>query len=352
MLKNLLIVEDDVGLTELLFDTFVDVFDIIDTVYNVDEACRALETKSFSLIILDINLNNRNGAEIVKFLKDSENNANKDTPVVIVSGLVTPKFLEMYTGRFAGIVSKPFEHSEIRKLIGDILNSRVAAEEVATVDEIPEAKYVGPFVVNELKEQVDQVMIQVKKNTKLKSLFKQVKIDRSADSYILTHTGLIINISAAICIKMDWSSDKTLEKFVYAAYLHDMTLSARADLARIDTFQKLEILKETLSEEDYKLVFEHPNMAAKVVSSFNEVPPDVEIMIRQHHELPNQTGFPNSCGHQKITPLSAVFIVAHNLADFIIEHPKWTMEDFVKKYRSRLHGSHFTKIMRLLSEIK
>jgi HD-GYP domain-containing protein (c-di-GMP phosphodiesterase class II) len=185
---------------------------------------------------------------------------------------------------------------------------------------------IGPFAVDALKEQVDQVMVQVKKSAKLKSLFKQAKVDRNADNYVSTHIGMIVNISAAICIKMEWSSDKTLEK--------------------------LEVLKEKISEDDYKLVFDHSNIAAKVIENFNEIPPDVEMIIRQHHELPNQTGFPNAIGYQKITPFSAVFIVAHCLTDYIIENPKWAMDEFVKKYRSRLHGSHFTKIMRLLPEIK
>lgn len=350
-MKKLLIVEDNVGLVGVLFETLADIFDIIETAYDVDEACKMLSENTFALVILDINLNNRNGAEVVKFVKDNASNSNQETPFVIISGIVTPKFIELYKDRFAAIIMKPFEDLEIRKVIGDILSS-ITSEESASTDDIPDVKCIGPFAVDALKEQVDQVMVQVKKSAKLKSLFKQAKIDRNADNYVSTHIGMIINISAAICIKMEWGSDKTLEKFVYAAYLHDMSLSTRADLARINTFEKLEVLKEKLSEEDYKLVFEHPNIAAKTIANFNEVPPDVEMMIRQHHELPNQTGFPGSVGYQKITPFSAVFIVAHNLADYIIENPKWTMDEFIKKYRSRLHGSHFTKIMRSLLEIK
>jgi HD-GYP domain-containing protein (c-di-GMP phosphodiesterase class II) len=114
----------------------------------------------------------------------------------------------------------------------------------------------------------------------------------------------------------------------------------------------LEVLKDTLTEDDYRIVFEHPNIAAKTIAGMNEIPPDVEMMIRQHHELPNQTGFPSKCGFQKITAFSAVFIVAHNLADYILENPKWSMEEFIVKYKSRLHGSHFSKIMRALPEMK
>lgn len=350
-MKKLLIVEDNVGLTGVLFETLIDVFDIIETVYDVDEACKMLSENTFAVVILDINLNNRNGAEVVKFVKDNASNTNQKTPFVIISGLITPKFIEHYSDRFAAIVMKPFEDLEIRRIVENVL-STISIEDEIVNDDIPDVKCIGPFAVDALKEQVDQVMVQVKKSAKLKSLFKQAKVDRNADNYVSTHIGMIVNISAAICIKMDWSSDKTIEKFVYAAYLHDMSLASRPDLARINTFEKLEIFKDKLSEDDYKLVFDHSTIAAKTITNFNEVPPDVEMMIRQHHELPNQTGFPNAIGYQKITPFSAVFIVAHSLADYIIENPKWTMDDFVKRYRSRLHGSHFTKIMRSLLDIK
>lgn len=356
MIRKLLIVEDNVDSMEVFIETFIDLFDIVETAYDVDEACKILAEKTISLIILDINLNNRNGAEVIKFVRDDESNSNKDTPVIIVSGIITPKFIEQNKNRFAAIFMKPFNHFEIRQVIEEILGSRniedTTSLDDASSEEVPDVIHVGPFAVDALKEQVDQVMIQVKKSAKLKQLFKQAKIDRNMDNYILAHIGIIINISAAICIKMEWNSDKTLEKFVYAAYLHDMSLASRTDLARINTFEKLEVLKDTLSEEDYRIVFDHPNIAAKTIAGINEIPPDVEMMIRQHHELPNQTGFPARCGYQKITPFSAIFIVAHNLADYILDNPKWSMEDFIKTYQSRLHGSHFTRIMRSLLDIK
>jgi response regulator RpfG family c-di-GMP phosphodiesterase len=295
MIKKLLIVDDNVDLVSLLYDIFEDLFDIIETAYEVEEACQTLTQNTFSVVLLDINLNNRNGAEVVKFVQDAESNSNKNTPFVIMSGIITPKFIDQYKDRFAAIFMKPYDNVELKKTIEEILvstgNEESNSPEQAS-EEIPDLKYSGPFSVDALKEQVDQVMIQVKKSPKLKQLFRQAKIDRNADNYILTHIGMIVNISAAICIKMDWGSDKTLEKFVYCAYLHDMALATRPELARINTFEKLEVLKDTLTEDDYRIVFEHPNIAAKTIAGMNEIPPDVEMMIRQHHEMPNQSGFP------------------------------------------------------------
>lgn len=353
MKHRLLITDDNLDLVGTLLELLGDMFESIDTAYNVDMACRMLKETTYSLIILDINLNNRNGAEVVKFVNEDESNTNKNTPILILSGIITPQFIDHYKNRFASILSKPFDHSELRKIIQERLPADQSEEPIKEyLEDIPDFKYAGPFAVAALKEEVDQVLVQVKKNSKLKQLFKMAKIDRNADNYIGTHVSMIINISAAICTRLEWNSDKTLEKFVYAAYLHDMPLAMRPDLAHINTFEKLELLKETFTEEEYRIIFEHSNIAAKLISDINEIPSDVEMMVRQHHEMPNSTGFPAKVGHQKITPLSAIFIVAHHLADYIIENPKWTMEEFVKKYKTRLHGSHFTKIMRELPLIK
>lgn len=355
MITKLLIIDDNVDFVSALYDSLSPKVSVIDTAYTIQEAQNFLLENSYHAIILDINLNNQNGALIIKFISDNEN-PNKETPVIIISGIITAQFIETYKNRFAAILLKPIEPSELKNIIDDIFSKIPKEQETITPEKDedfnPDLQFAGPFQVDALKEEVSRVMVNVKKNSKLKQLFKQASVDRNKDNYISSHIGMMINISAAICNKMEWNSEKTIEKFVYASYLHDLAIAQRPDLARINSFAKLDLIKETLSEEEYRIVLEHPNIAAKTVAELNEIPPDVDTMIRQHHEFGNETGFPTKCGYQKITPFAAVFIVSHCLADFIIENPKWTMEDFIKQNRSRLHGSHFTKIMKSLSELK
>ena len=357
MYKRILIIDDNVDFVEAMYDHVAPLVDITDTAYNVEEAIALIKENPFTLILLDINLNNRNGAEIVKFIHENET-PNKETPVIILSGIISSTFVDRYQKRFAGILIKPFPPSELKEKIKEVFDKLPAEETPKETqvhdhhDDHPELHYAGPFEMDKLKEEVKGVLEHVKKNSKLKSLLKQVQVDRSADQYMKAHIGMLINISAAICAKMQWNSEKTIEKFVYASYLHDWALAMRPDLARINTFAKLDLLKDTLTEEDYQIVLDHPNIAAKQISDINEIPPDVDMMIKQHHEFGNETGFPSKCGYQKITPFSAVFIVAHTLTDYIIDNPKWTIDDFIKTNKSRLHGSHFTKIMRVLPELK
>ena len=354
--QRLLIIDDDHDVIEVISEILKDLFDAIEGVHSVEEAEEILVENTYDLIFLDINLGKRNGAEVVKFLITSENNPNKTVPFIILSGIITPQFVDRYQKRFAGILMKPFEHDDLRELTEIVLGLKVIPVakplESASLDEIPYLKCELPFPLTQLDQRVNKILDQVRKSAKLKQLFNQMKIDRNADTYLLTHIGMLINISTAICIHMEWNTDKTLEKFVYAAYLHDMALSNRPDLARINTFAALENAKDILTPEEYKLIFEHPNIAANSVEGMNEIPPDVDVIIRQHHELPRGTGYPSKFGHQKLSPLSVVFIVAHDLTEYILENPKWKIADYIASSKDRMQGSHFFKIHRVLTEIK
>ena len=150
-----------------------------------------LNKNTYDLIFLDINLENRNGAEIVKFLIQEPNNPNKNAPFVIISGIITPQFVDRYQKRFAGILMKPFDHSDIRKTTEEILGLRPVAVpralDVASPDEIPYLKCALPFPLLQLEQRVNKILDQVRKSPKLKLLFAQMKIDRNEDNYILTH---------------------------------------------------------------------------------------------------------------------------------------------------------------------
>lgn len=355
MEKLLLIIDDNKEIGEVVTEVIGDLFDRVINAFSVEEAEKHLEENTFAFIVLDINLEGRNGAEVIKFLHDTSTNPNKNVPVVIISGILTPQFIERNQHKFAGILMKPFDFAELTAIVE---NSLAQKTEIITdgsseinAEDIPYLKCELPFPVPELETRVAKALDQVKKSAKLKSLFAQMKVDRSADNYILSHIGMLVNISTAISIKMEWDTDKTLEKFVYASYLHDMALAARPDLARINSLE-IESKKESLSAADYKLVWEHPNIAANTLEEIREVPQDVAIIIRQHHEMPKENGFPTKCGHQKIVPLSTVFIVAHDLTEHILANPKWDMDDYIKLARVKFKGAHFSKILSSLVDCK
>lgn len=348
MEKVLLIIDDNQEIVEVIQELLRELFDKIITANSVEVAQLKLSEFAFSTIILDIHLEKRNGAEIVKFLLENPENKNNQCPVVILSGIINSNFIERNKQRFAGIVMKPFDNNQFIELIGNVLSGK---NEVSYED-IPVPDCALPFPVPQLQEKVNKVMEHVKKNNKLKQLFSELKINRSGDDFLMAHVGMLINISTGISTKLEWNTDKTLEKFVYASYLHDMALADRPDLAKIKgTAIELELMKDSMELRDFKLVFEHANIAAKMINEITEIPSDVGIMVKQHHELPKENGFPARLPSGKITPLSTVFIVSHDMVNYILANPKWTVKDYVASVKTKFRGPHFAKVISALSEL-
>jgi response regulator RpfG family c-di-GMP phosphodiesterase len=350
MEKILLIVDDSKEIIDVVQEILKDQFDRIETAATVEEAEQKLNSTVFSFIILDIKLEARNGAEVVKYLIENPTNENGKCPVLILSGIINAGFADKFGSRFAGVLMKPFIHEKLIDMVKAILLNGKADPEI--LENFPEAPCELPFPIPQIEQKVAKVLEGVKKNPKLKQLFADMNIDRSSDNYVMSHIGMLINISTCICMKLEWSTDKTLEKFVFAAYLHDMAISHRPELAKVhgSTFE-LELMSGPLSPADLKIVMDHPTLAANKIATIPEVPSDVELMVRQHHELPKENGWPAKLGHAKITPLATVFIVAHDLTDYIIDNPKWELKDYMIKAKSKFKGPHFSKVLSALNEL-
>lgn len=351
-MSKLLILEDEDDISAYLQDLLASKFEQIDIARSIDEAKEFVITTKYDLVSVDIYVSGRNGAELIQTLFQTDN-INHKTPIIIISAYVNPEFIKKNKHRFSGIFIKPFDHDQLLHLVEEILTTSKEGQAVQNSDlSMPLPNCELPFPIAQLQEKVNVVLQNVKKSPKLKELFSKMQVDRSNDNYMLHHIGLLINVSIGIATHMDWSTEKTLEKFVYAAYLHDLALRNRVDLAKIKSLEQLDELKSTLSKEDYELAFNHPEMAAKTISEYPDLPMDVDTIVRQHHERPFEQGFPNKLSIAKIAPLSAVFIIAHDLTDFIIENPNWTMEAYLKQAQKIFRGSHFNKILLSLNDLK
>lgn len=72
MLKyNLLLVEDDFELSKILFKNFNELnsIDVVDVSENVKEGIEKLSSSKYDILILDLNLPDGNGIEILKWAK-------------------------------------------------------------------------------------------------------------------------------------------------------------------------------------------------------------------------------------------------------------------------------------------
>ncbi len=114
---------------------------------------------------------------------------------------------------------------------------------------------------------------------------------------------------------MGWTSEVTFYKLSLASFLHDLTLPSD-EIAQIQTLQELSLVRNRFTQEEKENFRLHPQEAAFLVASMSEIPPDVELIVRQHHERPDGTGFPSCLHHTQLAPLSCVFIKAHAFLSF------------------------------------
>ncbi|MCB9061150.1 MAG: response regulator [Halobacteriovoraceae bacterium] len=353
MQSRVLIVEDEKDIIEVLSIYAQDFFEIIDSAVNVSDGIEKIKENSYDCIVLDISLgSNENGAQILKFLIENQDNPNYLAPIVISSGHVNENFIKKYTKRFAGILKKPYDEKTFKSIISlAITPVEEVIENYESNDEVPLVNTSLPFTQPELNVMVDDILKRISKNPELKKMLKTIKIERNADKYIPSHVGLIINISTAISKKLDWNTKSALEKFVIAAYLHDYAIDSRPDLARIQSSDQLELMKKANSNEEIQAVREHPFVVASLLEKFQDLSQDVLTLIRQHHERPDGSGFPKGIHHSRINPFSALFIISHDLATYIINNKEWSLDEFLKLNGEEYMGANFKKIIRAIEEL-
>lgn len=184
-------------------------------------------------------------------------------------------------------------------------------------------------------------------NPKLSTILKKMK--QNAGGYISNHSLALAEIACALACKVEWHSSSTFVKLSIASFLHDLTLTDD-DLAQIQSLKEIERRKDigVLQIQNYKL---HPVQAAEFSRQFREVPPDVDTIVVEHHERPDGSGFPRGLFHHQISPLSCLFIIAHDVLTYFHTGGKnASMEDFVDSRRDKYIQGTFKTIFKILQQ--
>lgn len=363
MLKSLLIVDDEPLIHEVLIDGLKDCAEEIKSCTHFDEAMKTVETQGFDCIILDINLHGENGGRIFTYLERQTNHINARTPVILISGYIGADFIARHNDRFYQILAKPFQVEELRTLIKALIvhgqkkeaaclpEKSKEAPPPPVEDELFNLDCETPFDLKDIAPKIRATIDKIKKNNRLRTLFTRALSEVQSQGLYKTHIGLTINVGAGLLKAMGWDSDQTLEKLVYAAYLHDIALKTRPELLEFQTNFDFEIKGAKLSEEDVNLIKTHPLKAAEILKDYPEIPPDVPEMIMQHHERADGGGFPAGIDHNRITPLATLFILAHEMAHAVAKTANFDLRAYISEVTKKHRGPHFRKVTRAMSSL-
>lgn len=157
------------------------------------------------------------------------------------------------------------------------------------------------------------------------------KLKKHDGKYISSHSIMLAEIACATAYQLKRDSGGTFVTLTMAALLHDLTLSSNqiaqekslSEVQASSRYSKAEI-------EEFRM---HPVRASELAKRFKEIPIDVDKILLEHHERPDGSGFPRGLFHHQISPLSSIFIFAHDLLAFYLENvPSNTAETMIKSF--------------------
>lgn len=192
---------------------------------------------------------------------------------------------------------------------------------------------------------ISQTLATVEKNPALSEILKQIN---NRSNYISSHSLACSFVCSWLSNRMEWYSDQTITKLIMASLLHDITISD-PEIAKVQDESEFFDSNTKFLESGYSQWKEHPIKAAQLAAQFTEVPPDVNTIIAQHHERPHGGGFPHGLSHSKISPMAALFIIAHDLTNFLMV-PESTVSEFLEKRTSVYDVGYFKRILKRIPE--
>lgn len=213
--------------------------------------------------------------------------------------------------------------------------------------------HLDPAFRQEIAVIMEKVLDVVMKDVKLGNLIKLVKQGDPRLSYFTREMQLMSFISCFLAKALEWHSKVTLEKLVFAAVMHDITLATKPHLQCLTNLSQFEAAKATLSEEDQKLYLQHPREAAQILKgNFKFAPPETEVLILQHHEMPDGNGFPGKIQAERLSPLVQLFVLTHDFVHFVMNEPDPNLDVYLLRAEARFPQNSFRRYLGLLKKFR
>ncbi|HPI40809.1 MAG TPA: response regulator [Pseudobdellovibrionaceae bacterium] len=206
----------------------------------------------------------------------------------------------------------------------------------------------SPEVIELANKNIGKVIQLTDKNIKFVKVMEIFKTEKNIR--LATHSIILTYLMTDIARKLAWGSELTFQKLAFAAILHDIDLDEDLFVAKQTLLQEGD-LKGFPETTELKRILEHSNNAATLVLNWPLCPPDVDIIIRQHHEKPDGTGFPAGIRSQKISPLSALFILSEDIAYHCIENFGVQPKDYLLSKKDYYNAEPFRAIFKAAIEL-
>lgn len=150
-------------------------------------------------------------------------------------------------------------------------------------------------------------------------------------------------LSTYLAMQMGYSHTLILQHVGAGALLHDIG-KRKIDIQDSDTLEVME-----------KKMKEHPNWGFRILESMDTVPNEVKMIVAQHHELNDGSGYPKKMRGNAIYDLARIVAIA-NIFDHLVANGKGTLQErqknavqiFDQKYFNKIDSDKHDKACRIL----
>jgi DNA-binding NtrC family response regulator len=147
LLISILVVDDDSKIREMLSTVLNDEGYMVETAENGKQAIKACEKSPFDVALIDIELPDIKGTELLNRLKKTQ---PKMINIIITGHPTLESAMKAVNERADGYVLKPFEITDLLRKITELLNEktneylRISTEATSQKNSTPTVKYQNP----------------------------------------------------------------------------------------------------------------------------------------------------------------------------------------------------------------
>lgn len=116
-LANILIVDDEEGMTDMISEVVEGLEMKFTCAFNLESALAFLHEKKYTTLILDMNILDARGEDIIDDIRKDTKSLNFDTPILIISGTLDKERVIGIRTKVQGVLIKPFNVDSVEKAI-------------------------------------------------------------------------------------------------------------------------------------------------------------------------------------------------------------------------------------------
>ena len=118
--QTLLIIEDEAALVEVMKSKLVEGGYGVLSCPTASMAMKLLANQKFACVLVDINLEQGTGDQVITWARSSRNSLNSKTPVLVVSSHLSRDLLTRIGKEISGAITKPFERNQLLEKVNAI----------------------------------------------------------------------------------------------------------------------------------------------------------------------------------------------------------------------------------------